>query len=188
MKKAAETFEKLIAVLSAKTKLSKKLVLTVALLLSGAVFLLLSEVGSGGEKQVSEQVSVSVTQSAEGYAEMLENRLISIISSIDGAGATKVMVTLESSGEDIYLHNSDYGENVDSLGKNSLERKDEYVIVDSGDGENGIVIRKTQPEIRGVAVVCQGGGNEAVRAQIVSTVTALLDISSARVSVVKMSE
>ena len=84
MKKAAETFEKLIAVLSAKTKLSKKLVLTVALLLSGAVFLLLSEVGSGGEKQVSEQVSVSVTQSAEGYAEMLENRLISIISSIDG--------------------------------------------------------------------------------------------------------
>ena len=130
MKKAAETFEKLIAVLSAKTKLSKKLMLTVALLLSGAVFLLLSEVGNSGETQASEQVSVSVTQSAEGYAEMLENRLVSMISSIDGAGATKVMVTLESSSEDIYLHDFDYGENVDSGGKNSLERKDEYVIVD----------------------------------------------------------
>ncbi|MBO5859452.1 MAG: hypothetical protein J6R20_06710 [Clostridia bacterium] len=66
--------------------------------------------------------------------------------------------------------------------------KDEYVIVDSGDGENGIVVRKTEPKIRGVAVVCQGGGNESVRAQIVETVTALLDISSARVSVVKMNE
>lgn len=186
MKKAAETFEKLIGTLSAKTKLSKKLVLTVALLLSGAVFLLLSEVGSGGEKQVSEQVSVSATQSAEGYAEMLENRLISIISSIDGAGATKVMVTLESSGEDIYLHNSDYGENVDSLGKNSLERKDEYVIVDGQTGEQGIIVRVAQPKVRGVAVVCEGAGSDVVCEQIISAVTALLDISSARVSVAKM--
>lgn len=186
MKKAAEIFEKLIAGLSAKTKLSKKLMLTVALLLSGMAFLLLSEVGNGGEKQLSEQVDVSVTQSAESYAETLENRLVSIISSINGAGATKVMITLESSSEDIYLHNYDYGENVDAGGKNSLERKDEYVIVDGSSGEQGIVVRVAQPKVRGVAVVCEGGGSDVVREQIIEVVTALLDISSARVSVAKM--
>lgn len=160
--------------------------LTVGLLLGGAVFLLLSEAGNGVRKPDSHQVTQSVTQSVQGYAETLETRLISIISSIEGAGATKVMVTLESSSEDIYLHNYDYGENADSAGKNSFERKDEYVIVDGGSGEQGIVVKVAQPKVRGVAVVCEGGGSDIVREQITEAVTALLDISSARVSVAKM--
>ena len=63
---------------------------------------------------------------------------------------------------------------------------DEYVIVDGSSGEQGIVVRQSEPKIRGVAVVCEGGGNQTVKQQIIETVTALLDISSARVSVAKM--
>lgn len=186
MNKAAEAIKKLIERLSAKTKLSKKLMLAVALLVSGVLFLLLSEIGTADKKADAQSVSVSVTQSVQNYAESLENRLISIISSIDGAGATKVMVTLESGSEDVYLHNYDYGENVDPEGKNSMERKDDYVIVDGQSGEQGIIVRVAEPRVRGVAVVCEGGGSDIVREQIISAVTALLDISSARVSVAKM--
>ena len=96
------------------------------------------------------------------------------------------MITLESGNEDVYLHNYDYGEDIDEVGAGNREVKDEYVIVDSGGTENGIVIRVEEPKIRGVAVVCEGGGNAYVKTQIISTVTALLDISSARVSVAKM--
>lgn len=96
------------------------------------------------------------------------------------------MVTFESGGEDIYLHDFDYGENADPEGKNSIERKDEYVIIDSSSGEQGIVVRRAEPKVRGVAVVCEGGGSDKVCAQITQAVTALLDISSARVSVAKM--
>lgn len=184
--RVAEVIKKLIDRISAKTKLSKKLMLAVALLISGVVFLLLSEIVTEEKKEGAESASVSLTQSVQNYEEILENRLVSIISSIDGAGVTKVMVTLESGSEDVYLHNFDYGENVDPEGKNSMERKDDYVIVEGQSGEQGIIVRVSEPRVRGVAVVCEGGGSDIVREQIISAVTALLDISSARVSVAKM--
>ena len=89
MNRVAEVIKKLIDRISAKTKLSKKLMLAVALLISGVVFLLLSEIGTEEKKEGAESASVSLTQSVQNYAEILENRLVSIISSIDGAGATK---------------------------------------------------------------------------------------------------
>lgn len=187
MKNAAETIKKIIEKISAKTKLSKKLLLAVSLLFAGIAALLLSELTVADKATFVETTSVAQTVSSDAYVQNLEERLTSIISSISGAGAAKVMITLESGSEDIYLHDYDYGENIDPSGKNSMERKDEYVIVDGSSGEQGIVVRIAEPRIRGVAVVCEGGGSQVVKEQIVSAVTALLDISSARVSVAEMS-
>lgn len=186
--KTAEKIGGILNRISEKTGLEKKHLAIVFLFVSGIILLVVSSFSETAEKNASQEISTASEAAASGYVSELEERITSIISSIDGAGATQVMITLENSGEDVYLHNYDYGEDVDGAGAGNREMKDEYVIVDSGDGENGIVVRKTEPKIRGVAVVCEGGGNEAVRAQIVSTVTALLDISSARVSVVKMNE
>lgn len=185
LKNITEALKNFINKISAGTRLDKKMLLCVLLLLMGAAALVISEV------TVSEEASVPETETSGAYGTNeyiadLENRLTAMISAIDGAGETKVMVTLESGSEEIYLHDYDYGENIDPSGKNSLERKDEYVIVDSGSGEKGIVVRVKEPEIRGVAVVCKGADSETVRSRIVETVTALLDISSARVSVAKM--
>lgn len=186
MEKITRIIKDTIEKISKKSRLNKKLLLVVAMLVSGIILLLASELFTA-EKTASAQPSETVENTdAHEYSEKLEQRLISIISSIDGAGATKVMVTLESGGEDIYLHDFDYGENADPSGKNSVERKDEYVIIDGSSGEQGIVVRRAEPKVRGVAVVCEGGGSEQVRAQIIEAVTALLDISSARVSVAKM--
>lgn len=187
MEKAKAVFENLINRISEKTKLNKKLLLSAVLLVAGLLALVLSET-----VQPSEQVSSGETTTAaffsesERYVAELEERLTSIISRIDGVGEAEVMVTLESSGEDVYLHNFDYGENVEPSGKSNIEQKDEYVIIEDENGEKGIVVRVTQPKIRGVAVVCGGGGSEVVRARITEAVTALLDISSARVSVSEM--
>ena len=186
--KTAEKIGGIINRICEKTGLEKKHLAVILLFVSGLILLAVSEFsGVDTDNVKSEQTTLS-SVSVNEYVSELEERITSIISSIDGAGATQVMITLENSGEDVYLHNYDYGEDVDGAGAGNREMKDEYVIVDSGDGENGIVVRKTEPKIRGVAVVCQGGGNESVRAQIVATVTAVLDISSARVSVVKMNE
>ena len=186
LKKITDALKKIIDLISDKTKLSPKILLAAVLLAAGVAALLISEIPQN-KKRVSSPVSTTeASQDPEEYTRKLEERLTSIISAIDGAGETKVMITLESSSEDIYLHDFDYGENADSSGKNSFERKDEYVIVDGSSGEQGIVVRKAEPKIRGVAVVCKGAGSEIVREQIVQAVTALLDISSARVSVAKM--
>lgn len=186
--KTAEKIGGVINRISEKTGLEKKHLAVVFLFAAGIILLVISGFYESDTKSAEAEQTTAFEVSANGYVVELENRITSIISSIDGAGATQVMITLENSGEDVYLHNYDYGEDVDGAGAGNREMKDEYVIIDSGDGENGIVVRKTEPKIRGVAVVCEGGGNEAVRAQIVATVTALLDISSARVSVVKMNE
>ncbi len=184
--KITETIKNFINKISEKTRISPQMLVAVLLLAAGAAALLLSEL-SGGEKTVDTLSSTVMTETdTSEYAEKLEKRLASIISAIDGAGETRVMVTLESGSEDIYLHDFDYGENNNSDGKNSVERKDEYVIVDGSSGEEGIVVRVAEPKVRGVAVVCRGAGSDTVRGQIIETVTALLDISSARVSVAKM--
>lgn len=171
--------------ISESTHLEKKMLVAVLLLVSGAAVLFFSET-SESKKVLVTDAAVTEKTDADEYITDLENRLTSMISLIDGAGETRVMITLESGSEEIYLHDYDYGENNDPSGKNSLERKDEYVIVDGETGEKGIVVRVAEPRIRGVAVVCKGADSETVRSRIVETVTALLDISSARVSVAKM--
>ncbi len=185
MKNKPENIQKIINKISEKTKLSPGVLPVVALFVAGAVMLMLSEL-SDKEKDVPVQAVTTVYEDSYEYERKLEERLISIVSAIDGAGETRVMVTLESSSEDVYLNNSDYGENIESDGENSFEKKDDYIIVDNSSGQGGIVVRRTEPRVRGVAVVCSGAGSETVKAQIVEAVTALLDISSARVSVAKM--
>lgn len=186
MEKTAETFRNLINKISEKTRLNPKMLLIAALLVSGIISLMLSELASDAEAADTAVSTTACTVDSGEYEAELEERLISIISAIDGAGETKVMITLESGREEVYLNNFDYDESSDSGGKNSFERKDDYVIVDGSSGQEGIVIRITEPKVRGVAVVCRGAGDETVRLQIVEAVTALLDISSARVSVAKM--
>ena len=184
--KTAEKIGGIINRISDKTGLEKKHLAVILLFVSGIILLVVSELSGADAKSVKPEQTTAISVTSNEYVTELEERITSIISSIDGAGATRVMVTFESGGEDIYLHDSDYGENAASDGKNSVERKDEYVIIDGSSGEQGIVVRRAEPKVRGVAVVCEGGGSETVRAQITETVTALLDISSARVSVAKM--
>lgn len=171
--------------ISQKTKLSPRLLAVVLLLGAGAAALIMSEFNAADSVPVQAETTAARYDTRE-YTRELEERLVSIISAIDGAGETRVMITLESGSEEVYLSNFDYGENSDSSGKNSYERKDEFVIIDGSSGQEGIVVRTAEPKVRGVAVVCSGAGSEAVCAEIVEAVTALLDISSARVSVAKM--
>lgn len=164
--------------------MGKKALLCAALLVLGLVLLAVSGITDGGETK--ETMSETTEISESDYAERLEERLTSILSSIDGAGRVRVMVTLESGSEDIYLQDNDYGENIDPSGKSSRESKDKYVIIDGENEERGIVVRVREPQIRGVAVVCDGAGSQTVCRQIVETVTALLGVSSVQVSVAKM--
>lgn len=167
------------------TGLNKKTLAAVLMLIAGVLLLLFCTGKSEKEKEPG-LTQPEETVYAGDYETKLEERLISIISTMDGVGRVEVMVTLNCGSEDIYLRDSDSDESVDKDGKSSSQRKNEYVIIDDGDKEKGIVIRVAEPEIRGVAVVCDGGGNESVKQRITEAVTALLGVSSARVSVSPM--
>lgn len=184
--KTLDAFKKLIEKIFAKTGLNKKLLIVLILFFSGLCALIVSEVKPDNGGAATQTPSTSLPDTAQEYVAKLEERLVSIISAIDGAGTVRVMITLESSKEEVYLYDSDYGEDIQLGSRNSFEQNREYVIIGDGEDEKGVVVKVIEPEIRGVAVVCEGGGVSSIKEQIIATVTALLDISSARVSVSKM--
>lgn len=127
--------------------------------------------GLGGNSEKSENADLEAQPYL--YAEETEEKLENIISSIDGAGRCKVMVTLDTSEENVYASdiNSD---------------KSEYVVIKTSSQEGGLLLKIIQPKIRGVAVVCDGGDSYITVNSITETVCSVLGISSTKVSVAKM--
>lgn len=74
-----------------------------------------------------------------------------------------------------------------ALEKENFSDEKEYVLIETDGNEGGMIIKLIQPKIRGVAVVCEGGGSDAVRQEITQAITAVLDISASRVYITKMS-
>ncbi len=164
-------------------KLNKK---NIYLIVSGVLLFLLLLVGNTSDAD-DEKVSVADTsQYSAQYIKNTQKELAAVIRRIDGAGDVKVMITLESYYENVYAKSYETDE---QNGKETQEKSfnEEYVIIKNGSGvEECLVVKVFEPKIKGVAVICQGGDNVAVRKAITETVCALFDISSASVSVIKM--
>lgn len=150
----------------------------------GIVGILLIAFSSGiGNTDVKKEQSSSDNSQTFEYSKELENNLKNIISSIEGVGNCEVMLTLENTAESVYATDK---ENNNSDDSSSV--KDEYVIYDSQNGEQPILIKEYYPKVLGVSVVCDGGNNIAVKEKIIEAVTSLFDISANRVSVSKIKE
>ena len=132
------------------------------------VLILLSELFP--QKNETPAASVS-DQSAAAYQAQLEQRLEKLISQMDGAGKTAVMVTLETGEESIYAVDTQSGE---------MQSQNTHVLLKDGSALTETVY---QPQIRGVAVLCDGGGDVRVASRITEMVGALLDLPSNRICV-----
>ena len=88
-----------------------------------------------------------------------------------GAGKTTVMVTLETGEESVYALDTQSGD---------LQSQNTHVLLDDGSALTETVC---QPQIRGVAVLCDGGGDVRVAARITELLTSLLDLPSNRICV-----
>ena len=163
---------------------NRRLALTALLLLIGMLALLIS--AAQPEKQAASDKQSKTTISNEAYAQSVENRLTGLLSVMEGVGSVRVMVTVESGSEHYYLSDRDSGQASDAGGRSSADLREDHVIVRSGNEEQGILVKVSEPQIRGVAVVCSGGDDPAVQARVIDAVTALLHLSSAHVSVAKM--
>ncbi len=166
-----------------KIKLNKKTAGLVIGFVCAVVLLLVSEISAFSE---SEDISYTDTNAYSAqYIENTEKELERVLGKIEGAGDVRVMITLQSCYENIYAksYENEKKQTENSTNENS---KEEYVIVKNGStNEECLVIKVYEPEIKGVAVVCQGADNLKVKTAITETVCALFDISSAKVSVAK---
>lgn len=149
--------------------------------LGGMLLILLSDFFTPKQQAQAETAPPRQTGYSEAeYVARLEERLGEMIRQVDGAGETAVMITLDSSREMVYAQNE----------KNAGEGggyEYAHVLLDAASGEEPLVEMTWEPEIRGVAVVCQGGGNVTVAARVTELVSVVLGVPSHRISIAKMS-
>ncbi|MBR6789345.1 MAG: hypothetical protein IKM31_00600 [Oscillospiraceae bacterium] len=143
---------------------------------------------SGLLPEKEEALPEDTARTAAAYAEDISARLTEFIGCIHGAGETKVLVFTENNGENRYLKAERVDQTKDALGSGSASRAEDYVLTDGKDGRSAVLVSFYEPGIRGVAVICEGGDDPDVRARVTETVTTLLHISSARVSVSRMAK
>ena len=163
-----------------KFKSDKKLLIIVAVGVIGMALILLSEIKPTQSRQLQE------TQTAEtvSYEEIIEKKLKKIVESIDGAGTAEVMIVFSSSKESVFAKDTDEDiENGESA--DSKKTKNKYIIVENDGNESGLLTKAVYPVVNGVAIVCDGAGDSVIKQRIVETVSALFDINSKNISVVR---
>ena len=139
--------------------------------LAGLVLLGVSAWLPAGDSAQPTQAAQSDT--AADYAAQLESSLTELISRVEGAGKTTVMVTLESGSESIYATDTD------------ADGTSTHVLLGSGRAD-GLVETVQTPQVLGVAVVCEGGGNAVVQSRVTALVAALTGVGANHITVAKM--
>jgi len=92
------------------------------------------------------------------YRTELEEKLLYVVTQIEGVGNAKTFLTMDNEGENVYLSNSD------------------------------TKTKSITPSVRGVVVVCDGGDDSLIVSRVLSAVTRSLDIPSNKVCVTKLSK
>ncbi len=157
------------------------------LIIVGAVGILLiylsSFFGSTDTKEKAE--ANQSTLSAEQYRKQLEEDICDMVSQITGSKKVTAVITLESGIKYSYAdikEETEAGKTEQDEESFDKELKAGYITVKTADGgEQALLITENMPEIRGVAIVCEGGDNEIINEKIKSTVTAAFNITSKRV-------
>ena len=180
------TFQRLFSAVSAQ----KRRRLIVALGAAGLALIFVSSVLPEKPEPAAETAS-AVSEPAEDDCAALERELEEMLSHIDGAGEVRVMITMDSTTEDVYAVDKSESESRslrDGTSQPDTQRSEqnEYVIVKGRDGGEQALLRKQRmPEVRGVLVVCSGAGSAVTREKVTLAVSGALGVERSKVVVVE---
>lgn len=162
----------------------KKYKYVIIILLIGLGLLLIP--GEKNNQSLSVPVEKEIPFSPEAYAAEMEQRLSQILSQIQGVGETEVILTLKQGEQTHYLYDTDVRK--ESGEKNSSsEEIQKTVIISSGNAyDEAMVTRKDYPLFQGALIVCRGGGEAEVKLKLTQAVSALTNLSSDKITILKM--
>ncbi len=152
---------------------------------TGIVLIGLSSLFSG--KSDTKSIQTGNTFDCEAYKTTLEENVKDIVSGITEDKKPTVVITLENGIRYSYADDIKNDSTTQSGEKSeqTTERKEtSHITVKSSSGdEKALIVTEKMPEIRGVAIICEGGDDEFLSEKIISAVTAALDITRKRVYV-----
>ena len=100
---------------------------------------------------------------------------------MDGAGETVVMVTLDCGEETTYAADT-RTEKTSEDTRSSAASQHTHLLA----GAQPVVQSVQAPQVRGVAVLCQGGDNAGTQRRITELVSALTGVGASHITVNKM--
>lgn len=130
------------------------------------------------------QEAAQTSDGAEDAAREMEEAMEDILEKIQGVGRVDVMLTLQSGGERVLAADSTLRYSGSTQAPDDYDRSSETVTVSGDGGQDVVVTQEIYPQYRGALVVCEGGGSDGVRLQVVEAVSALTGLGSDRVAVV----
>ena len=130
------------------------------------------------------------------YELRLEQRIRDVLKKVDGVGEVDVMLTLFSSSEKVLRVDKERSRattsETDSSGgtrQQADESLRESTVLAGGSGSGEPVVEKElAPEISGIVISAQGGGNASVQKEISEAMQALLGLPAHKIKVLKRVE
>lgn len=161
----------------------------------GVLLLVIALPSDGGEtskrdilqNSVEETVQSEADQSGDDAATELERRLEETLSLIDGAGKVRVMITLKDTGEKVVEKDVSRRSDAGADGAQNTDLSQSSVYEKEGSKETPYISNELTPQVEGVLVVAQGGGNSMVKQNILQSVMALFPLEAHKITIVKMS-
>ncbi len=176
----------------------------IILILAG-VFLMIvffpdaKEENGGNKKQVTNEAMEQERKEDTGdsYKEQIEKQLEDVLKSIEGIDSVNVMITLQTSEEEVVLRetkttqeNTTEQDSQGGIREIDSSGVEESVCYGTENGEESgpYVTYTIAPKVEGVLIVVGGEKAASLRTQIVKAVQALFDVESHKVVVIKMKE
>lgn len=134
------------------------------------------------DKKVEKQIA------KESEKDDLESKLTTILSKIDGAGDVDVMITFDSSEEIQPAFNSNQTtettEEKDAQGgERTVTTSSENKTMITSTSSDPVVIKTTEPKIKGVIVVASGASDPSVKETLYSAVQTSLQVAGHQVEI-----
>ncbi len=117
------------------------------------------------------------------YKQNLETDILNMLSSMQGVGNAKVMITLENGVENIYVTEEAFSSDISTSNERRTGEKSTLLVEDTNGRRQALLKMTVEPTVRGVFVVCDGGDNILIVSRVTDAIKALLNINSTKIYV-----
>ena len=165
------------------SKKEKGLFIKLAICLVAGIILM--SLGSGKKDDTatntgtsSPQEAASTTLSESYYSEekQLEDKLVSILSEVKGAGTVPVALTFEQGAEYVYAE-----ENNEKQSTDQSETSTSLAQIN----DSPVLIKQRLPEVKGVVIVAEGAGDALVKERLYQATKSLLGLSTSQIAIIE---
>ena len=135
---------------------------------------------AGGNKDQTDTTNEAANQTSSQtyYSEegALEDKLVTILSAVKGAGTVSVALTFEEGTESVYAV-----ENNETLSDDQRESSSALAEIN----DTPVLIKQRLPKVQGVVIVAEGAGNPLVKERLYEAASSLLGLTATQIAIIE---